>query len=346
MAEGKMQAEDVAGVAAERHVLWCKTCPHNRLGIQCGQCHPGLWSDSEDALPAPKKSKLPSALALAAVSSASSDCYIMELPEMLPKNRTMDGDGNSTAILVPLKAESVVSLLSHFITEEQLLAAFTSSNAKPQRCPRVIPMPAKTVAKNKQTEVLDELAFQNVTAIAELEEQHEHNAASMHNSVQSTQGETARRVSRRVAVLDRTIINQALDVQEVVYQQQQTEAHEKYLGFVVAAMNPANMHAKHCHTKGKHAVLEGCSCKEPQEEGFHRFWCVSTPVAAYEDAVLNAGAILEGPDLHYEPPLSHAQIVSDHVDLIYFNKTPFNSPASTASPRCDMELAYDGDEDV
>jgi len=297
-------------------------------------------SQDEDNLLASETHKVPDDLSEHSASSASSDCYIVDLFDEPSQH------GNSTSILVLLDVPPVVSVLSHYITEEQMLAAFAASNAQPLWCPRVVPVLAKTVAKTKQTNALDALAEEDADAIADIEEQHEQNVAALYSLSMHAAGPGAPRRSRRMGGIDRTVVDAALDDQADKYEQQKAHAHEKYRGFVVAALNPWNMHSVTCSNMRSTAVLDGCSCKQPLQGIFHRFWRGCGPTVAYSESVLDAGAIAAGPDLVYRPPSDHAKIVSNHVDLVYFNKTPFNSPRCPGSPCSDMEISYDGDEDA
>ena len=327
---GKESMELGDDVPMTTDVTWTAVCPHN-----CITKH-----QYEGNSLAPTEDQVPDHLtAHSYASSASSDCYIVDFPD------TPRGHGNSVSPRV-LERMCVVSLLSHYITEEQMLAAFAASNGQPLRCPRVVPVPAKTVAKNKHTAVLDTLALDDANAIADIEEQSEQNMAALHALSMQVGGGSAPRRSQRVGAMDRTVVDAALDDQADNYEQQKERAHEKYHGFVKAALNPWNMHARTCSNNGSTAVVDGCNCRQPLDNSFHRFWRGRGPVVTFRESVLDAGVIGVGPDLVYQPPLDHAEIVSNHVDLIYFNKTPFNSPDFAGSPCSDMELADDDDEDV
>ena len=343
--EGVMMATDVWSAVCPHNCITIQCsrcmCVHNKLKIQCSQCSPAKTADKghdADNSWASETNKVQDHLT--EHNSASSDCYIMDLPDEPFEH------GNSMSIFVLLEVQSVVSLLSHYITEEQMLAAFAASKDQPLRCPRVVPVPAKTVAKTKQTIVLDALAVEDADAIADIEEQHEQNMAALYSFSMHTGGGSAPRRSLRVT-MDRTVVDAALDDQADKYEEQKAQAHEKYRGFVVAALNPWNMHAADCSSMGPSAVVDGCNCKQPLDGGFHRFWCGGRgPTVTFSESVLDAGVIGVGPDLVYRPPSDHAEIVSNHVDLVHFNKTPFNSLRFPGSLCPNMELAYDGDEDV
>jgi len=255
--------------------------------------------------------------------------------------------GLDILILTGHKRMSVptASRLSYSITEDQMLAAFDASTARPLRCPRIVPVPAKVKARNAQASLLEDLADNNLQKIADLERQHEQNTMALHDVAQ---GGCSGRRSQRVIGSDRHAIHLALQVQQERYKHEQEHANEVFRGFVPLYLNSANMHRANCTNLGASAVVDGCNCQQTQLDHFPRFWRSRAASAHYNEATVDKAFISAAPDTVYIPPAEHEKIVSHHADFVHFNKTPYNSPASPASPVLGphIHLAYDADEDM
>jgi hypothetical protein len=248
-----------------------------------------------------------------------------------------------------LERITAASRLSHFITEDQMLAAFDASTAQPLRCPRTVPVPAKIKASNAQENILDDLANNNRQKIADLESQHERDTTARHDAAESgaSAGAGMRR-SQRVIGSDRRVLDLALQEQQERYEQEQEHANEVFRGFVPFYCNSANMHHANCTNKGTSAVVDGCNCQTKQLDYFPRFWCGRAASAHYDEATVHQDFIGAAADTLYIPPPEHANIMSHHADFVHFNKTPYNSPASPTSPVLgpNIDSPYDADEDV
>jgi len=230
-----------------------------------------------------------------------------------------------------------------------MLAAFDASTAQPLRYPRIVPVPAKVKARTAQETKLDDLAHKNLQKITDLERQHEQDTLALHNIAQGGwSGGAGGRRSQRVIGSDRHAINLALQVQQQRYEHEQEHVNEVFRGFVPSCLNSANMHHVNCTNMGASAVVDGCNCQQRLPDHFPRFWRSRAASTHYDEATVGKDLICCGPDALYIPPPGHANIISHHPDLVHFNKTPFCSPASPASPTpgTNIDSAYDADDDL